>query len=92
MNKDEIPKRAPHHQEASASMTAAFATLPYPVTKQQAVEKLGDWKVPLAEGERVPLRKLLEGMPEEEFSDPTQAVRAVDQHWGRMVANLRDAE
>ena len=89
MNKDEIPQRAAGHQRASASITAAFATLPYPTTKQQAVGLVGEWKVPIGE-KRVPLQRLLEGMPNEEFETPVEAINAVDLHWGRMIDALGD--
>ena len=88
MHQDEIPLRAPGHREASASITAAFATLPYPVSKEEAMRKVGEWKVPLGD-EKIPLGRLLEGMPVEEFSDTTDAIRSIDQHWLRMTASLR---
>lgn len=88
MHQDEIPKRAPGHREASASITAAFATLPYPVSKQEALGRLADWKVPL-HGERVPLGPMLEAIPTDDFRDSTEAIKLIDQHWGRMVENLQ---
>ena len=87
MHQDEIPRRSSGHREASASITAALATLPFPVTKEEAIGRVGNWKVPVGR-ERVPLARMLEAMPKEEFADPADAINAVDQHWGRMVANL----
>lgn len=89
MNKDEIPQRAAGHQRASARITAALATLPFPTTKQQAIGLVGDWQVPIGD-ERVPLQRLLEALPKEDFETPAEAINAVDQHWGRMVGTAGD--
>lgn len=91
MHQDEIPRRGSGHREASASITAALSTLPFPITKQEAIGRVGDWKVPVG-GDRVPLSQMLEAMPKEDFTDPADAINAVDQHWGRMVANLSKAK
>jgi hypothetical protein len=77
-----------HHEDASASIAAAMATLPYPIALEEAVRRVGDWKVPLAPGETVPLGQLLAGIPQEQFKAPEDALRAVDQHWGRMMGAL----
>jgi hypothetical protein len=92
MKKHEIPTPHPHHQQASASVAAALGTLPFPIDKPDAVRKVGDWKVPLAEGEKVPLGQILAALPQETFRNVGEATNAVDQHWGRIADMLAGRE
>ena len=70
---------------------SSFRIGSYPVTKAQAIEKVGAWKVPLGD-EKVPLGDLLARMPVEDFADPAEAVKLVDWHWARMVRSDEDAD
>lgn len=88
MKLDEIPHRHPHHQQASASATAALATLRYPAAKEDIIAKVGDWPIPYAHGVRVPFAQIIEALPEERFDDVAQAINAVDLHWGDVEENL----
>lgn len=89
MKKRDIPTPHPHHQEASAAITAALGTLSYPVEKDAAIRKVGDWKVPYGEEARVPLAQILEAIPTERFSHVGEATSAVDAHWGRIAETLQ---
>lgn len=83
MKVEEKPVRQPDHRRGSAAVTAALGTLPFPVSKEEAIQRVGDWKVPYGDGSTVPLRAILEKVPEDGFEDVGEALIAVDQHWGR---------
>ena len=87
MRKEEIPSPAPGHEAASAAVSAAFSLLPYPISKDMAIEAVGDWKVPCGP-RRVPLGAMLDRLPEDEFESPQAAVNAVDRHWGELIRDL----
>lgn len=91
MRKDERARRMPGHRQASASVTAALSTLPYPIATQEAAERIGDWPVPIAPGETVPLGQMLAALPEARLEDPGQAMAAVDRHWARIAEALAGA-
>ncbi len=90
MKKNEIPSALPNHQDASAAITAAFGTIAFPADKNTVIRKVGDWKVPYAD-KNVKLGKILEAVPQDQFDDVAQAVRAVDAHWGRVADLLAGA-
>ena len=87
MRKEEMPNPMPGHEAASAAVAAAFSLLPYPISKDMAIEAVGDWKVPCG-ARRVPLGRMLDAMPVEEFESPQMAVNAVDRHWGDLSRML----
>ena len=88
MRADEVPHRMPDHEAASAAVTAAFSLLPYPITKDAAIEAVGGWSVPCDDGTRVPLAAMLAALPVDRFEDPAQAAEAVDRHWGDVTRTL----
>lgn len=88
MKRDETPTPSPGHQKASAALTAALGTLSYPISKEAAIEAIGTWKIGHIKDVPVALGNMLKGVPDEEFRDVSHAARALDQHWGRMLANL----
>jgi hypothetical protein len=88
MKRDDVPYRLPDHQRASARATAAFATLPYPISKDELLEAVGDWGVPLPDGQSVPLGRLLMNAPVDAFESPEDAMHAFDAHWGRAWSGL----
>lgn len=92
MKKEFVPQPASHHREGSAAISAAFATLPMPATKEQAIARVGEWKIPYDKerNRSVPLRELIETLPVERFDDPGQAAQLVDRQWGRIAGALRD--
>lgn len=92
MKRNEIPTPVPGHQKASAVVTAALGTLAYPVTKQEAIARVGGWQIPYDRETKVPLADLLAGVPVDQFTDVSQAARVVDQHWGRLARNLEAVE
>lgn len=87
MRAEDVPSRRPDHQAASAAVGAAFSLLPYPISKDMAIEAIGSWKVPLGRS-RVELGRMLDLLPEQEFEEPASAVRAVDRHWGDIMDGL----
>ena len=87
MRRDEVPHPKPGHEAASAAVMAAFSLLPYPISKDMAIEAVGDWKVPCG-NRRVPLGRMLDALPEREFESPRSAVNAVDRHWGDIMGSL----
>lgn len=90
MKRDEVPTRLPGHQKASAAVTAALGTLPYPVTKHEAIARVGDWQVPLDKDTSVSLADILNGISADQFENVGQASRVVDQQWGRIARTLED--
>jgi hypothetical protein len=92
MKRDVIPTPIANHQKASAAVTAALGTLSYPITKQEAIAKVGDWKIPYSADMRLPLGHMLKGIPEDHFADVSQATAVVDKHWGRIAQNLEAIE
>jgi hypothetical protein len=88
MRVEDLPSPAPEHEAASAAVTAAFSLLPYPISKDMAIEALGSWPIPLGR-ESVPLGRMLDLLPEEDFEGPMDAVRAMDRHWRDIERDLR---
>lgn len=84
MRHEETPHPKPDHESASAAVSAAFSLLPYPISKDMAIEAVGDWKVPCGE-QRVALGRMLSMLPVREFESPESAVNAVDRHWGDIL-------
>lgn len=82
MRIDESPSPRPDHREASAAVTAAMSLLPYPISKDMAIEAVGSWNVPCGEGKSVLLGRMLEALPVDEFESPARAVQEMDRHWG----------
>jgi hypothetical protein len=84
MRHEKMPNPKPGHEAASAAVTAAFSLLPYPISKDMAIEAVGDWKVPCG-AQRIPLGRMLDMLPEQEFESPQSAVNAMDRHWGDLM-------
>lgn len=79
-------------RKASDTVTAALLTLQYPITKQEAIRRVGSWEVPYAADVRLPLANLLQGVPVDTFRDAGAAAAAVDRRWGHMAKNLEAVE
>lgn len=77
--------RAARIVNAHAVVEKEFASLQFPIPKQQAIARVGD--APL--GEDLCLADILRGLPEKAFHDPFKAARAADQ---RLDAILRAVE
>ncbi|HEX2021387.1 MAG TPA: hypothetical protein VHH36_01635 [Candidatus Thermoplasmatota archaeon] len=92
MKHDALPTPVANHQQASAAVTAALGTLDFPISKREAIRKVGDWSIPVASDLKVPLGNILRGVPEDDFADVSQAANAVDRHWGRIAQSLHEVE
>ena len=69
-------------------MTAALATLPYPISREEAANALDDWPIPISADLAVSAGRILDALPERGFEEPGEAVRAVDKHWGEIARRM----
>lgn len=88
MRSEDVPTPVAGHEAASAAVTAAFSILPYPITKDEAIEAVGGWPVPCGDGKRVVLGRMLDLLPQDEFREPMEAVREMDRHWAELQRRL----
>ena len=79
-------KIAPN-RKASTTVTAAMGTLQFPITKEEAISRIGSWEIPAA-GTHVQLADLIRGVPAERFRDMRAATAAVDHRYDRVARNL----
>lgn len=61
--------------------------LSFPVSKEQVIERVGDQAIPVGEGDRMPLRQLLERDNHDRFQSPEEVRQAVD----RILSDTRAA-
>ena len=78
--------------KTTQALSAALGSLPFPISKQAAIQRLGDATVPTDHGVAVPLADLLQGVPAERFHDYLHASRLVDERWTRLARNLAAVE
>lgn len=78
-------------RKGSAAVTAALGTLEFPITKEEAISRIGSWEVPAGDS-RVELADLIRGVPAERFRDVRAATAAVDHRYDRLARNLEAVE
>lgn len=79
--------KTPSRREELAGIRNALGALPYPITKQEAIRRVGEQAFPY-EDLRVPLADVLRGVHAERFPDAKAAQRAVDERWSRLARML----
>jgi hypothetical protein len=82
------PTKQAGHQEGSARISAALAAMPYPISRGQLAEALGDLPIPLRPGVEVAAGAIIAALPERDFEEAGAAARAVDKHWGEVSRTL----
>jgi hypothetical protein len=82
------PTKRAGHQEASARLSAALAAMPYPISRDQLADALGDLPISLKPGLDVAAGRIIAALPERDFEEPGAAARAVDRHWGDVTRSI----
>lgn len=82
------PTKQAGHQEGSARISAALASAPYPISRDQLADTLGDLPIPVRPGVDIAAGAIIAALPETGFEEPGEAARAVDRHWGDVTASL----
>lgn len=75
--------------DSLAGIQNALGSLPYPISKQEAIRRLGEAEFPY-DDLRVPLANLLRGVPVDDFPDEKAAQRAVGERWTRLARMLEE--
>jgi hypothetical protein len=87
-----MPRPEPDHLAATATLTRALSELHFPVTKREAIRRVGERAVPLTPGATVQLGEILEGLSESAFHDFGSAAKAADLNWRRVARSLAEIE
>lgn len=75
--------------KSSMSIAAALGSLPFPISKNAAIDRIGDRLIPCEPGDvAVPLASVLRGVPAERFDDYLQAARLVENRWSGLSRSL----
>lgn len=78
-------------EKSSMTIAAALGSLPFPITKDAAIDRIGDRLIPCEPGGvAVPLASVLKGVPAERFDDYLHAARLVERRWSGLARSLAE--
>lgn len=84
-----IPTRP---REPSTLAGAALGTFRFPLTKAEAIARVGDRTIPYSPDIRVPLADLVRGLPARTLQDSAAATAALDRRWAGIARSLAAVE